>query len=594
MSPIARRKTTPLKTLAAAAAVTLAGAGPQALAQTIFVKGGTLIDGTGAAPTKDARILIQDGVIKGVWSGDEGGQSVPAGVPVVDATGKYIIPGLIDSHVHYNWYQGELFLHYGVTSVFDLGGGSWSHGMQKGVESGAIRAPRYYYKASFGDGANGRADKFAGMNTARSRAYANVNSTADAEAAVNAVVGKADIITLDENWKGEVFSAISKAAHAKGLSIISHSYNALNTSDWGVDGIEHLTGVGMAATRSEAGKAAIAQMGICTHSYAPLLEQSLPCIAAGHKNSLLYRWMDPTYFDTMIAHLVKNHTYLNPTLDFEWGGIIDRSNQFELEDAKLLASPNLDYVPEDEKKEFLDQYHWADEVSAETKKEFTKGYHNVQLFLKKFVAAGGKLYSGTDSASANVPGLSLHHEMQLYVDAGIPPIQALQSSTLWAAEMARLDGKLGSVVQGKYGDVVILDADPLQDIHNTQLVSKVIKGGVLQDIAFHQGYNTPFHIFGQGTKHLYAKPPVVSNLTPGVIKQGDDVWVKVQGENFSPNSIVILGGVHLDTKFVGDDELNARVPSEETVRVGNYQMGVFTPRPGGGTTEGMTFVIEYK
>ena len=261
MSPIARRKTTPLKTLAAVAAVTLAGAGPQALAQTIFVKGGTLIDGTGAAPTKDARILIQDGVIKGVWSGDEGGQSVPAGVPVVDATGKYIIPGLIDSHVHYNWYQGELFLHYGVTSVFDLGGGSWSHGMQKGVESGAIRAPRYYYKASFGDGANGRADKFAGMNTARSRTSANVNSPADAEAAVNAVVGKADIITLNEDWSGEVFSAISKAAHAKGLSIISHSYNALDTSDWGVDGIEHLTGVGMAATRSEAGKAAIAEMG---------------------------------------------------------------------------------------------------------------------------------------------------------------------------------------------------------------------------------------------------------------------------------------------------------------------------------------------
>ena len=290
---------------------------------------------------------------------------------MVDAIGKYIIPGLIDSHVHYNWYQGELFLHYGVTSVFDLGGGSWSHGMQKGVESGAIRAPRYYHRASFGDGANGKADKFAGMNTARSQAYANVNSPADAEAAVNAVVGKADIITLNEDWKGDVFSAISKAAHAKGLSIISHSYNALNTSDWGVDGIEHLTGVGMAATRSEAGKAAIAEMGICTHSYAPLLEQSLPCIAAGHKNSLLYRWMDPTYFDTMIAHLVKNHTYLNPTLDFEWGGIIDRSNQFELEDAKLLASPNLDYVPEDEKKEFLDQYHWADGVSAETKKEFT-------------------------------------------------------------------------------------------------------------------------------------------------------------------------------------------------------------------------------
>ena len=68
-----------------------------------------------------------------------------------------------------------------------------------------------------------------------------------------------------------------------------------------------------------------------------------------------------------------------------------------------------------------------------------KGYKNVQVFLKEFVAAGGKLYSGTDSASANVPGLSLHHEMQIFVDAGIPPMQALLSSTEWPAEMARME-----------------------------------------------------------------------------------------------------------------------------------------------------------
>jgi hypothetical protein len=164
--------------------------------------------------------------------------------------------------------------------------------------------------------------------------------------------------------------------------------------------------------------------------------------------------MDPTYFDTMIAHLVKNHTYLNPTLDFEWGGIIDRSNQFELEDAKLLASPNLDYVPEDEKKEFLDQYHWADEVSAETKKEFTKGYHNVQLFLKKFAAAGGKLYSGTDSASANVPGLSLHHEMELYVDAHSADPGA--AKTLWAAEMARRTASSAPWCRGNMPMVILM------------------------------------------------------------------------------------------------------------------------------------------
>lgn len=563
-------------------------------AQTVLVKGGTLIDGTGSAPVQNANVFIQDGIIKNIWSGDSGAPAIPAGTKIVDAKGKWVIPGLIDSHVHYNWYEGELFLHYGVTSIYDLGGGQWSEAFQKGVEKGAIRAPRYFHHASFGDGANGKHDPFAGKNTAKSRAVANVDSPADAEAAVAAAKAKADIITLGEDWKGEEFSAISKAAHALGLSIISHSYNALNTSDWGVDGIEHMTGVGMGATTSAEGKAAIEKMGICKHSYAPLLEQSLPCIAAGHKNSLLYRWMDQGYFDTMIAHLVKNHTFLNPTLDFEWGGIIDRSGQFELEDSKLLASPNLDYVPDDEKKEFLDQYHWADSRSPEERVEFMKGYRNVQLFLKKFVAAGGKLYSGTDTASANVPGLSLHHEMQIYTDAGIPPMQALLSSTEWAAEMARLDSKIGSVVAGKYGDVVVLDADPLQDIHNAQQVNTVIKGGVVQDINFHQGYNTPFHVYGQGTKHLYSRPPEVSNLSPSIITEGTEVRIKVSGANFSPNSIVMLDGKAVETKFVGDNELDAKLSPAETASPGTYQLGVWTPKPGGGMNEGLTLVINYK
>jgi hypothetical protein len=563
-------------------------------AQTLLVKGGTLIDGTGGTPIKDSYIYIQDGLIRNVWSGNRGAPSLPADIKVIDATGKYLIPGLIDSHVHYNSYEGELFLHYGVTTIYDLGGGQWSESMKKGVEAGTIRAPRYFHHVSFGDGANGKSDSLAGKNTAKTRVAANVNSPADAESAVNAVAGKTDIITLNEDWKGDDFAAISKAAHAHGISIISHSYNALNTSDWGVDGIEHMTGVGMAAATSAEGKAAIEKMGICKHSYAPLLEQSLSCIAAGHKNSLLYRWMDTTYFPKMIDHLVKNNTFLNPTLDFEWGGIIDRSPQFELEDSKLLENPNLDYVPEDEKKEFLDQYHWADGRSPEERVEFMRGYKNVLLFLKKFVAAGGKLYSGTDTASANVPGLSLHHEMQIYTDAGIPAMQALLSSTEWAAEMARLDKKIGSVVAGKYGDVVILDADPLVDIHNAQKVNTVIKGGVVQDISFHQGYSTPFRIFGQGTKHLYALPPVVSNLAPSLVTEGDEVWVTVSGANFSPNSIALFDGKAVETKFVGDGELRAKFTSRQTAEAGNYQIGVFTPKPGGGTTEGLTIVVGYK
>ena len=563
-------------------------------AQNILVKGGTLIDGTGAAPVPDARILIVDGIIQKVWNGDAGSPALPAGIKVVDATGKYVIPGLIDSHVHYAWYEGELFLHYGVTSIFELGGGRWSESLQKGINSGHLRAPRYFHHATLGDGGNEKIDPLAGKDTAKTRVLANVATPADAPAAVAALKGKADIITLNEDWKGDYFAAVAEAAHAQGLSIISHSFNALDTSDWGVDGIEHLTGVGIVASRTPEGKKAIEEMGFCKKAYPPILEQSLPCITAGHKNSLLYRWMDTSYFDEIIAHLIKNHTYLNPTFDFEWGGIINRTHEFELEDEKLLSNFDLQYVPADERLEFLDRYHWADKRSAEDKAEFQKGYEKISLFLKKYVAAGGKLYSGTDSASATVPGISLHHEMELYVDAGIPPMQALQSSTKWAAEMARMDKIIGSIEVGKYGDVDILGSDPLKDIHNTQTVETVIKGGVVQDIAFHPYYDIPFHTWGPTSKHLYSLPPMVSNLIPGSAAQGADTWVKVAGVNFSPNSVTLFDGTPVETKWMSDKEMSAHLTTQQTANGGTYLIGVSTPKPGGGVTEGLTFVIDYK
>jgi Amidohydrolase family/IPT/TIG domain len=564
-------------------------------AQNLLVKGGTLIDGTGAAPIPDAHVLIVDGIIQKVWSGEAGSPALTRGTKVIDAAGKFLIPGLIESHIHYAWYMGEMFLSHGVTSVFDLGGGHWSAALKKSVNAGLIRAPRYYHHETLGDGGNGKTDPLAGSGTAKMRVWANVDTPNDAAKAVAALKGKADIITLDEDWKGDYFAAVAKAAHAQGLSIISHSFNALNTSDWGVDGIEHMTGVGIATTRSEEGKKAIAAMGFCKTAYPPILEQALPCIAAGHKNSLLYQWMDPTYFDEMIARLVKNHTFLNPTLDFEWGGIIGRSPQFEAEDEKLLSNSNLQYVPYDERLVFLDQYHWAQNRTPKERAEFLKGYKNVQEFLRKFVAAGGKLYSGTDSASANVPGLAIHHEMQLYVDAGIPAMQALQSSTLWPAQMARMDKTLGSVEPGKFADVVVLNADPLKDIHNTERVEQVIKGGVVQDVGYHADYDVPFHAYGPVTKHLYNLPPVVSNLSPGVVVEGSDKWVTVTGQNFSPNSVVLFNGTAVQTKWVSDTQLLARLTPQKTATPGNYLVQVSTPKPGGGVSPpNLAIVVDYK
>src|SRR5207247_9630571 len=132
----------------------------------------------------------------------------------------------------------ECLLASAAPSVFvRCGGPVWSIAVQKGLNSGQIVGPRYHFHGVFGGRWTGQTDPLAGTNTAKMRFAANVNTPADAPKAVAALKGKADIITLNEDWKPDYFKAVAGAAHAGGLSIISHYFNALDTSDWGVAGI---------------------------------------------------------------------------------------------------------------------------------------------------------------------------------------------------------------------------------------------------------------------------------------------------------------------------------------------------------------------
>jgi hypothetical protein len=252
-------------------------------------------------------------------------------------------------------------------------------------------------------------------------------------------------------------------------------------------------------------------------------------------------------------------------------------------------------VPDDERTLTLWQYHWADMRSPEDRARFLKGYRNVQEFLRKFVAAGGKIYSGTDTAAALTPGLSLHHEMQLFTDAGISPMNALLSSTRWAAEWTGRDKVIGTVEVGKYGDLVVLAADPLKDIHNTQAVEQVIKGGVVQKLGYNAAYEStaPFRQFGPVSKHLYNRPPLAESVKPDMAPQGSDVWIKIAGRHFAPNSLVLFDGQPVETKFGGDGEISGRLTPAHTSRPGNYRIGVSTPKPGGGIADDLSFVVDY-
>jgi Amidohydrolase family len=242
----------------------------------------------------------------------------------------------------------------------------------------------------------------------------------------------------------------------------------------------------------------------------------------------------------------------------------------------------------------LGQYHWADNRSAEEIRQFKDGYRRVQEFLKRFVQAGGKIYAGTDSSAATTPGLSLHHEMELLVDAGLTPMQAIQAATVNGAEILRLDSKLGTIEKGKFADLVLLDADPLENIANTKKIFKVIQGGRVIDTGYHADYEIPIRRPGPESKHLYNPVPIVQDVSPPVVVQGQSIDLRVVGRGFTPNSVVRFDGHAVDTHFVNPNELRAALTTAQTVRVGVYLIKVETPKPGGGFSEPAEFLVTFK
>ena len=541
----------------------------------LVIEGGTLIDGTGGEPIRDALIVIRGNRIETVSR--KGQANYPAGARVVRADGKFIIPGLIDSHVHYREYMGEMFLAYGVTAVYDLGNPfHWQTAVRKGLNEGKIRGPRFYFCARVTLLRDGEEARSSGP-TIRSRDVAFMRGPEDARQAVAILQEKADCVKLSEFMQGEIFVPIAREARAAGMGVISHSLDTMDSVQWGISGIEHMTGIAISTIHTQEGRAALKEMDI----------------SAGHKNSFLYQWMEPAYFDELIHALVQRNVFINPTLHFEWKALTERAPEHELEDARLLNHPDLQYVPLSERLVFLGQYHWADKRTPEEKEQFSKGYRKVQEFLRRFVQAGGKIYSGTDTAAALTPGLSLHHEMELLVDAGLTPMQSIQSSTLWAAEIIGLQDKLGTIEPYKFADLVILSNNPLEDIRNTKDVDQVIRGGEIMDTSFHSDYRFPFHRYGPESKHLYNPFPVLADIHPPLSPQGGEVKLRVLGSGFVPSSVVKVGELTVRTRWITATELEAALTKSHTTRVGTFLITVESPLPGGGVTEPLEFYITY-
>ena len=395
-------------------------------------------------------IVIQGSQIVSIDEADDVGP-IPNDAMRIDGTGKFLLPGLIDAHVHvvhvldFAHVTGDeilpLYLAAGVTSVRSTGDEIVAATLvSRFAEAHPESSPRVFTCSPLLD-ANppihrdvGRAVTDPAEVPALFEDLAQWNvSTVKIYAGTSRPVGK----------------AIIEESHRRGLFVTAHlgNYSAQDAVADGIDGLEHIWSVYNYSIPPDA---------TTEPGYRGRLDLTNPkCLS-------------------LIEELVKHKTYVDPTL------AVFR-NMILLPDVpEVRDHPDNALVPQ-RLKEFWPVYLERTGcpqggMLEDRRSEFSK-YQELTGMLYR---AGVPLLVGTDSPEPNVPpGFSLHQELEMLVESGLPPAAALCAATLTNATVLGQKDHLGSIVTGKQADLILLNANPLDDIRNTRQIELVIRSGIV-------------------------------------------------------------------------------------------------------------------
>src|ERR1700722_9247755 len=408
-------------------------------ADKIALVGGTLIDGTGRDPVPDSVVLIEKGKI--VDAGPRSRVKIPGGAQKVDARGKTILPGLWDMHAHFEQVEwGPIYLAAGATTVRDCGNEfEFITAVRDAVANGRGLGPRLLM-AGIVDGTGPSAIGVERVDTPeQSKMWTDKYHDAGFQQ-----------MKIYSSVKLEEIKDVADEAHRLGMTVTGHvpiGLNAYQTIEAGQDQINHIPYI------------------------VDIMVPPLPEDASrlDHANAAANLDLNSPASQKAIAFLVQHGTVVDPTLAlFEFFSASTAKPAASIEPGVTKVAPELQAI-------LVDVGPPSPNADI-SEKVFAKELAVVGALHK----AGVPIVAGTDQT---VPGHSLPREIELYVQAGFTPMEAIQAATIVPARVMGLDKEVGTVEPGKRADVIILDGNPLESIHNIRKVEFVITNGTMYNCA---------------------------------------------------------------------------------------------------------------
>ncbi len=419
----------------------------------------TVIDCTGKAAQPAMTVLIRDDRI--VALGNDKDVRVPQNTQLIDGTGKFLIPGLWDMHVH--WYDTDylpLFHANGVTGVRIMWGFPINLQWRKDQAAGALVGPRLVLAGPIVDGPK---PIWPGSTAASTEAEGR-------EAVRKTKKDGYDFVKVYSLLPRDVYFAIADEAKKQHLPFVGHvpsSVSVAEASDAGQKSMEHLYGILLACSSRELEltRALAEARKIPTSPDRTMLRRI---------NEQLVDSYDTKKAASLFAKLKANGTWQVPTLT------VLRSLGY-LDDPAHTSDPRLKYMPRSVTESWNPKTDFR--LKSLTKEDFAQQRklfeRNLEL-VGAMHAAGVGILAGTDVLNPYCfPGFSIHDELNLLVKAHLTPLQALQTATRDPARFLGEEKDAGTVEQGKRADLVMLDANPLLDIKNTTKIEAVIVAGKL-------------------------------------------------------------------------------------------------------------------